>query len=469
MPHIEENIQKKNHKEIEYYMKQMTYKETREYLEEKSGRGSVLGLDGIKELCKRLGNPQDHLKFIHVAGTNGKGSTIAYLSSILKSAGYQVGTYISPVILNEREKFQINGKLILAREYADVMSRVREAADQMEEEGYPYPTVFELETATGFCYFQDKNCDVVILETGMGGDMDATNLVKTTMVSVFVSISMDHMAFLGNTLSEIAEKKAGIIKPGADVVSTWQPEEVQQVLNREAGNKKAEKILFASRDRLGKVKYGLEKQRFDYGCASGNVYRRMEIALAGTVQIDNAALALEVVECLKERGFYLPEDKVRKGLFQTKWPGRLEIIAKKPYFLVDGAHNEDAAKRLAQAIHFYFTNKKIVYIMGILKDKEYEKIIAETSAYAEQIITIATPDRKRTLSSHELALAVKEYHPNVTEASSLEEAVEIAYLLAGKEDVIIAFGSLSYLGALKKIMADRSGQHGKSGKSKRSH
>ena len=172
MPHIEENIQKKNHKEIEYHMKQMTYKETREYLEEKSGRGSVLGLDGIKELCKRLGNPQDHLKFIHVAGTNGKGSTIAYLSSILKSAGYQVGTYISPVILNEREKFQINGKLILAREYADVISRVREAADQMEEEGYPYPTVFELETAAGFCYFQDKNCDVVILETGMGGDMD---------------------------------------------------------------------------------------------------------------------------------------------------------------------------------------------------------------------------------------------------------------------------------------------------------
>ena len=450
-------------------MEHMTYQETKKYLEEKSGRGSVLGLQSIQELCKRLGNPQDHLKFIHVAGTNGKGSTIAYLSSILKSAGYQVGTYISPVILNEREKFQINGKMILAREYADVISRVREVADQMEAEGLPCPTVFELETAAGFCYFLDRKCDLVLLETGMGGDMDATNLVNTTLISVFVSISMDHMAFLGKSLSEIAEKKAGIMKPGAVAVSTWQQEITTQTLLGAAREKEVEKVIFASRDRVSKVKYGLEKQHFDYCCANGTCYKRVEIPLAGTVQIDNAALALEVIEVLKDKGFPVSEKQLRKGFLSTRWPGRLEVIAKRPYFLVDGAHNEDAAKRLAQAIHFYFTNKKIVYIMGILKDKEYEKIIAETSAYAEQIITIATPDSKRTLSSHELAVSVKEYHPHVTEASSLEEAVEMAYLLAGKEDVIIAFGSLSFLGPLKKIMADRSGQHGKSEKNKRSH
>lgn len=431
---------------------QLTYKQTMEYMEQMALKGSVLGLETMKLLCEKLGNPQDKLKFIHIAGTNGKGSTLAYISTILKQAGLTVGRYISPTIFSYRERFQVNEKIILARELAEIISRIKEKADEMVKEGLPSPTAFEIETVAGFLYFLQKNCDIVLLETGMGGNLDATNIVKTTDICVFTSISMDHMNMLGKSLKEIAQKKAGIMKPGCICVSAWQEPEARAVLEENA-SEMGVPIFFVDKDSVSKVKYGLEKQKFTYG-----KYKNLEITLAGAYQIDNAALAVEVVErfagreTINSKMCVITEEHIRKGLQKTKWRGRFETVSKRPYFIMDGAHNEDAAKRLSQTIRFHFTNKKIVYIMGVLKDKEYEKIIAETYAYAEHIITI-TPPSERALSAHELAMAVKEYHPNVTEAASLEEAVEIAYLLTGKEDVIIAFGSLSYLGNLEKVLA----------------
>lgn len=442
----------------------MNYHETMDYIEEMSALGSVPGLASTAELCRRLGDPQESLFFVHIAGTNGKGSVSAYVCSILRAAGYRIGCFTSPAVYAYREKIRVNGKEILAREFAEWMSLVREEADAMAAEGRPHPTVFEMETAAGFLYFQEKKCDIVLLECGMGGDLDATNIIRNTYVSAFSSISMDHMDYLGKTLTEIAEHKAGIIKPGAEVVCGVQEPEVVAILKRRAGEASFRTV---ERERILHIRYGLEKQRFDYRTCGGVLYRRLEISLAGTVQPENAALAVEIVEALRKKGFSVTEKQLRQGLFAARWPYRFEIAAKKPYFILDGAHNEDAAKRLAEGIRFYFTNKKILYIIGMLKDKECEKVIAQTYIYAEQIITVTPPAGKRALPGHELAVAAAGYHPRVTEAGSLEEAAEMAYLLAEKDWVIIAFGSLSYLGELGRIIKDRSGKHGGSGKNKR--
>lgn len=441
----------------------MNYHETMDYIEEMSALGSSPGLASTAELCRRLGNPQESLFFVHIAGTNGKGSVSAYVYSVLRAAGYRVGFFTSPAVYAYREKIQVNGKEILAREFAEWMSLVREEADAMAAEGLPHPTVFEMETAVGFLHFMEKRCDIVVLECGMGGDLDATNIIRNTYVSAFSSISMDHMDFLGKKLAEIAGHKAGIIKPGAEVVSGVQQPEALAVLKRRAGEASFRAV---EAERISHIRYGLEKQRFDYRTEGGVFYRRLEISLAGVVQPENAALAVEITEALAKKGFAVTEKQLRQGLLGARWPYRFEIVAKKPYFILDGAHNEDAAKRLAEGIRFYFTNKKILYIIGMLKDKEYEKVIAQTYAYAEQIITITPPDSKRAMSGHELAVAAAGYHPHVTGAASLEEAVEMAYLLAQKDWIIIAFGSLSYLGELGRIIKDRSGRHGGSGKNK---
>lgn len=441
----------------------MNYRETMEYIGEMSALGSVPGLASVTELCRRLGNPQDSLFFVHVAGTNGKGSVLAYVSSVLRAAGYRTGHFLSPAVYAYREKIQVNGREILAKEFAQWMSLVREEADAMAAEGMLHPTVFEMETAVSFLYFREKCCDIVLLECGMGGDLDATNVIKNTLAAAFSSISMDHMAFLGKTLPEIAGHKAGIIKPGAEIVCGIQEPEVLGILRERAGETALRTV---ERARISHVKYGLEKQKFDYISSSGKYYRRLEIPLAGVVQPENAALAVEIVEALDKKGFSVTEKQLRHGLSGARWPYRFEVVAKKPYFIVDGAHNEDAAARLAEGIRFYFTNKKILYIMGMLKDKEYEKVIAHTYAYAEQIITVTPPGQERALPGHELAVAASGYHPRVSEAASLEEAVEMAYLFAQKDWVILAFGSLSYLGALGRIVRDRSERHDRSGKNK---
>lgn len=429
----------------------MNYKKTMEYVETLKSYGMVPGLNSIMELCKRLSNPQDTLKFVHIAGTNGKGSVLAYLSTILKCAGYKVGRYISPVMFHYCEKIQINGRSISQKALSECMEEIKDACEAMTLEGLPHPTLFEVETAAAFLYFKKKECDIVVLETGMGGREDATNLIKNTLVTVFTRISRDHMQFLGNDIREIAYQKAGIIKNGCFLISDRQEPEVFSVLGQEAEKKNCPVTVVNS---AKKIKYGLECQKFSYVNTAGKRFLDLEISLTGKHQIENAALAVETIGKLTEIGFLVSEKQLRKGLLETSWQGRFEIVEKKPLFILDGAHNEDAAKKLAESIRFYFTNKRIVYIIGILKDKEYEKIIAETYAYADQIITV-TPDNPRALPAIELAKVVQEYHPHVTAAGSLEEAVEMAYLLAKREDVIISFGSLSYLGHLTTILKKR--------------
>lgn len=433
-------------------METMNRKQTEEYIENLGQYGSVLGLENMRRLCDRLEIPMEELKVIHIAGTNGKGSTLAFVSTILKEAGYQVGRYISPTVSEYRERIQINGKMITWKDLGWYMSRLKCACDELLEQGFSHPTAFEIETALGFLYFYEKQCDMIVLETGLGGKLDATNVLPRPVMSVLTSISMDHMAFLGNTLSEITENKCGIIKEGCPVVSQVQQEEAMKVIRRVCGERKAS-LSVVEESKIQKVHYGLLRQTFSYGG-----YKKCEIGLAGTYQINNAALALEVIDRLKQLGYEIPDKAVWQGLKETKWMGRFTVIGKKPLFIIDGAHNEAASKQLAESIRFYFTNKKIIYIMGVLKDKEYEKIIANTYSFAQQMITVKTPDNPRALDAYELAKAAAVYHPRVTMADSLEEAVEMAYLMADKDSVILAFGSLSYLGKLTEIVEKKHGR-----------
>ncbi len=433
----------------------MKYREALEYIESIQGYGIVPGLDSITELCRRLGNPQDRLRFVHIAGTNGKGSVLAYISTVLKEAGYRVGRYVSPAVFEYRERIQVNGRNITQKAFCEGVEKIRNICYEMEKCNLPHPTPFEVETALGFWYFERMGCDIVVLEAGMGGLYDATNLIRTVEAAVLTSISMDHMKYLGNSLAEIARHKAGIIKTGCIAVSAQQSPEVAEEVRRAAGEKECP-LYLADRSRIMNLKTGsgrfIERQRFDYTDTAGVIWRQVEINLAGVFQPENASIALEAVRALREKGYDISEAAVRKGLRETIWRGRFCVIARKPLFVVDGAHNEDAARNLAKSVEFYFTNRRIIYIMGVLRDKEYTKMIALTHGYAEQIITVTPPENPRAMAAYELAREIARVHPDVTAADSLEEAVEMARLLAGPEDVILAFGSLSYLGRLIKIV-----------------
>lgn len=420
------------------------------YIEELSShRGIVPGLESIRELCRRLGDPQKRVPVIHIAGTNGKGSTLAYLTAILTAAGYRVGGYSSPAVTDYRERFMINQKKIAKTAFAKLLGRVAEAAEQMAAEGYAHPTVFEVETALAFCFFEEKKCDAAVVETGMGGLLDATNLIEKPLVSVLASISMDHMQFLGGTLAEIAAQKAGIIKEGCPVVSMAQKKAAAQVIADEAAKKHAPLFLADVKEASG-IRYGLTGQSFHYGG-----FRNLKISLGGMWQIENASLAVETVRVLNERGFSVSEAALRKGLLSAQWRGRLTVLQKKPYVITDGAHNADAAEKLADSLSFYFTNKPKVFIMGVLRDKEYGTMIERMAPLAEQLIAVAPPENPRALPAYELAQAIRKVNEHVTAADSLEEAVEMAYLLAPPEGVIVAFGSLSYLGRLEQVIRDR--------------
>lgn len=429
----------------------MNYREAMQYIDELRPLGRVMGLESMRRLCEKLGNPQEQLKFVHIAGTNGKGSVLAYVSTVMQEAGYRVGRYLSPAVREYREVFQVDGKTITQSGFCKYLEPVKVAAASMAEEGLPHPTLFEVETAVAFLFFQDKECDLVVLETGLGGALDATNVVEQTLAAVFSSISMDHMDILGDSLEEIATAKAGIIKNKCYVISVQQSPEAMKILRQAALLKKG-KFLTADVSRAKHVRYGVTKQSFDY-----DRYKNLEISMLGQFQIENAVLAVETVLALGRCGYKIPEEKLRRGLLETKWPGRFDVIAKRPLFIADGAHNEDAAKKLAESIRFYFTNRKIIYIMGMLQDKEADKVIRSTSTLASHIITVTPPAGDRAMPALDLAQTAREYHSAVTAADSVQEAVEIAYLLAGKdkEAVIIAFGSLSYLGELMDIVIHR--------------
>ncbi|MDO4298464.1 MAG: folylpolyglutamate synthase/dihydrofolate synthase family protein [Lachnospiraceae bacterium] len=425
----------------------MDYAEARSYVAEISKTGSVYRLDPLNHLLVLLGNPQDELKFIHVAGTNGKGSVLAYLSSILQESGYQVGRYISPTLFSYRERIQVNGTYISREDFARLVTRAAQAMEELKRLGEPLPTVFEFETAVSFLYFCEQRCDIVVLETGLGGPMDATNVAETKVLTVMTSIGMDHMEFLGNTLAEITKSEAGIFRPAVPVVSAAQEEHAAAAIREEAERLGCE-LHFVQKDAITDISYGIEKQLFSY-----RGYEHLVISLAGKHQIGNAALALEAVAALKESDWVIDDAAVYRGLEKTVWKGRFSVIAREPYVILDGAHNEDAAKVLRDSVEEYFPDCRKYFIFGVFSDKEYDKIIDITAELADHIVTVETPGNPRALPAKELAEAVRLRNPSVEASGSIHDAVQRCLEIAGKNDLILIFGSLSFLGIAEQEIA----------------
>ena len=423
----------------------MTYREARVYLDEMSKYGSVLGLDTIRGLLRELGDPQDDLKFIHIAGTNGKGSVLAYTSMILSEAGYRIGRYVSPTVVSYLERIQVDAKWISEEKFAELTERVRNAIARLETAGEDLPTVFEIETAIAFLYFKEMKCDLVVLEAGLGGELDATNIIRNTVCAVFVSISRDHLGVLGNTLAEIAENKAGIIKSGCAVVSARQKDSVSSILRSRA--EKYGCSYVQAEPELAEV----EKEDYHGIYFSYKEFRSLHTVMAGKNQIGNAAAALEVIRTLRQTGYKIPGDAVKRGMERTQWPGRFSCIGEDPVFILDGAHNEDAALKLRESVEVYFPGRRLIGIMGVFKDKEYEKIVQTMGPLMSVIYAVDLPDEKRGLPSEKLAEVLEKYCPCVNRPDISERqravdcAVRAALLEAEKEDVIMAFGSLSYL------------------------
>lgn len=424
----------------------MTYKEARVYLDEVSKYGSVLGLDMIRGLLNELGNPQDSLKFIHIAGTNGKGSVLAYTSTILSEAGYRTGRYVSPTVVSYLERIQVDGKWIPEDDFAELVEEVQKAIARMETRGQGSPTVFEAETAVAFLYFRKINCDFVVLETGLGGELDATNIVKNTVTAVFTPVSRDHMGFLGDTVEEIAAVKAGIIKPGCTVVTVQQKPEVLKVLGQKAEEMKCGiRIVNPGEAKVSREDW--RGQRFSYPSL-----QNIEISLAGRHQVENAVTALETIESVRTAGYVVSDDAVKSGFFKTRWPGRFTCISQNPLFIIDGAHNEDAVLRLRESVERYFKERRLVFIMGIFRDKEYDKIARIMGPLADEIYTVDLPDSNRTLNAVELECAVKPYCKNTKAKQDIAAAVKAALSSAKENDVILAFGSLSYLRRVTELV-----------------
>lgn len=427
----------------------MDYQQSRAYIRNaEQYAGGAMDLINIKELMKRLGNPQDQLKYIHVAGTNGKGSVIAYLYTTLMKAGYHVGRYISPSVYSYREKIETEGKPISREKFAEQTTRVAAVIEEMTAEGLAHPTPFEIETAVAFLFFAEEKCDPVILEVGMGGITDATNLITTTELAVLVPISMDHQSFLGNTISEIAEKKAGIIKPGSSVVTIGQETEALEVIKKTGAEAGAD-VCVADVSEAEVLEADFTGQRF---CYKGEEYT---LSLAGSYQTENAVLALEALRILDERGYHTTLEQRKEGLWATRWNGRLTIIHKDPLFIVDGAHNPAAADMLEDSVRKYFKDRRLFFIMGVFKDKDYPYIIRKLCPYAEQILAIETPDNPRALPAEELAKAIRPCNANVRAEKNIPRAVEELFEMAGKDDVILSFGSLSFIGEITRIVNTR--------------
>ena len=425
----------------------MTYEEARSYLDYINRTGIVLGLESMEHLLEELGNPQNRLKFIHIAGTNGKGSVLAYVSTILKEAGYRVGRYISPTLFSYRERIQVNEEYISREAVSGNVEKIQQAVERMQEKGMSVPTIFEVETAMAFLYFVDQSCDIVVLETGMGGDTDATNVIRTTVMEVIVSISKDHTAFLGNTLAEIAGHKAGIIKPGTVVVSARQVPEAMHVIEEKAEQCGASPKV-ADWEQAEEITYGLEEQKFSFGSD-----RDICIHLGGSYQIKNAVIALNCVYALRELGYQISDAQMRAGFAKTCWNGRFTVLQKNPMVIIDGAHNPDGAAELEKSILQCLQGKQIYGICGVFKDKEYDKVLHAILPHMKEVTTIQTPGNPRALPAEKLAEAARKYCPQVHAEKEIAKAVQEAIQKAGEDDgVVLAFGSLSFLGEIRKAV-----------------
>lgn len=422
----------------------MDFLEAQNYLEKvRSQKGIVLGLDTMRHLMAKLNNPQDKVKFIQVAGTNGKGSTAAYLTSILSEAGIKVGRYTSPAVFSSTEQYFACGSCISESEYAKGMTAVAEAAASLDGET---PTAFEQETALAFWYFAKKGCELAILEAGLGGDMDATNIVTTTVCSIITSISMDHCRILGNKISEIAAHKAGIIKPGAPVICIEQKEDAMEPIR--AAAKAADTPLYeVHRDEVRQI-FSDKRESIVFFREFENLHLKM----LGSCQPENAALAVQAASVLS-RSYPIEKKHIYDGIEKTRWGGRFELHSGSPDIILDGAHNPDGIRRLRESVNQMFGAVPICYVCGVLADKDYEKEIEILFGRASNVFTV-TPPSPRAMKSTDLKAAIKKRFSQLKVTSfdsedGIEKAMEAA---VSQNNPVVVCGTLTILARVKEWM-----------------
>ncbi len=422
----------------------MDFLEAQNYLEKvRSQKGIVLGLDTMRHLMAKLNNPQDKVKFIQVAGTNGKGSTAAYLTSILSEAGIKVGRYTSPAVFSSTEQYFACGSCISESEYAKGVTAVAEAAASLDGET---PTAFEQETALAFWYFAKKGCELAILEAGLGGDMDATNIVTTTVCSIITSISMDHCRILGNKISEIAAHKAGIIKPGAPVICIEQKEDAMEPIR--AAAKAADTPLYeVHRDEVRQI-FSDKRESIVFFREFENLHLKM----LGSCQPENAALAVQAASVLS-RSYPIEKKHIYDGIEKTRWGGRFELHSGSPDIILDGAHNPDGIRRLRESVNQMFGAVPICYVCGVLADKDYEKEIEILFGRASNVFTV-TPPSPRAMKSTDLKAAIKKRFSQLKVTSfdsedGIEKAMEAA---VSQNNPVVVCGTLTILARVKEWM-----------------
>lgn len=419
----------------------MTVQEVIDYIHSANWMGSEPCLSRTENLLAMMGNPEKKLKFVHIAGTNGKGSTAAMTASILTKAGYRTGLYTSPYIYRFHERMQIDGEQISDEDLVEIAEFVKPLADSLEQ----HPREFELVCCIAFEYFARKNCDIVVLEVGMGGAFDATNVIECPDVAVITNIGLDHTAFLGNTLEEIAETKAGIFKENGHAVVYRGTPGVEAVYEQVCREKNI-RLRKADFDSLVLRSHSLEGQVFDCGCR-----KNLVLPLLGDHQLHNAAVVLAIVDTLQEIGWQIRDEDIRSGMAHVSWPGRFDIVSRDPLFIIDGGHNPQCIDALVKNIEDYLSGRKVIALTGVLADKDYGEMFRPVMDLVAEFICI-TPDSPRRLPAAELAAHLREKGAAATACENLVDAVKLAIRQAGADGAVLCFGSLYSIGAIREAL-----------------
>ncbi len=420
----------------------MTYQESLDYINSSAWFCSEIGLDRMREFLDRLGSPEKDLKTVHIAGTNGKGSCAAMMASVLKTSGYKTGLFTSPYLHCFNERMQINGKQIENDVLADTATKIRSVADAMPN----HPTAFEMMTACALLWFSAEHCDIVVLEVGLGGRYDATNVIPCPEAAVIMNIGLDHTQILGSTISDIAAEKAGIIKPGCDCVCYQQENPDASSVIRAVCEKQNAEYHEADFSRIIPEFDSLDGQVFSY---KGLSY---PLPLLGAYQRRNAAVVIETAEVLRAKGWKIEQSDLEHGLYAVSWPARFEVLSDDPYFVLDGGHNPQCAEEVLNNLQHYFPDQKHVLLVGVLRDKDYMTLFSILDRTADEYICIS-PASPRALPAEELASFLKKYGKPVTFCSSVEQGVfEAIQHARGISGMICAVGSLYMAGDIRYCM-----------------
>ena len=411
----------------------MSYESTLEYIGSAKWQRSKPGLERTRELLRCLGNPEKQLKFVHVAGTNGKGSTCACIASVLQQAGYRTGLYISPYINRFNERMQINGEEIPDGELEQIVDEIRPFADAMEDT----PTEFEVITAVAMKYFLNNKADIVVLEVGLGGELDSTNVIDTPEVAVITAIGLDHTALLGNTLPEVASAKAGIIKTGGLVCAYPADDDVTAVFENKCREVGAS-LTMTDMGSLHVKAVELDGCTFDFGGL-----KDVFVPLAGSYQPWNASVAITACRLLASRGWKITDEDIVEGLAKVKWPGRFEVLMKHPVFVLDGAHNPHGIKATVASLKEHFGDRKLTFVMGVMADKDVSHMVEMITPLADRVYT-ARPENYRAMDAMDLARQFQLRGAMALPCPSIQRAVDEAIAHEGPDGVVVALGSLYF-------------------------